>query len=65
MKKSYQVGEKVMHEYLGIGIVTEVMESRLSAKYNSYVVLFEQPPPIDYNLGKNPAIVCNDSLNEV
>lgn len=63
MQKSYQVGDKVIHEYLGSGTVTEVLESALSIRYNSYIVLFDKEPPIDYNLEKNPTVVCNDSLN--
>lgn len=65
MQKSYQVGDKVEHEYLGVGIVTEVLHSSLDKRYNSFVVRFETDPPVDYNLGRNPAIVCIENIRKV
>lgn len=60
----WQVGERVKHEYLGSGEVTKVIKSAMDSRVNAgYLVLFDERPAVEYNMGKNLCLVFPSSLD--
>ena len=44
-------GDIITHEYLGRGKVKKIKKS-----LNMALVLFDETPPIEYNMGNNPSL---------
>tara|TARA_R110000803_G_scaffold32357_2_gene71373 strand:+ start:2566 stop:2784 length:219 start_codon:yes stop_codon:yes gene_type:complete len=59
----FSEGDRVHDEYLGGGEVTEVIMSAMDSRHKcAYVVKFDVTPPVEYNMGSNPAMVFPASL---
>lgn len=56
------IQKRVTHEYLGDGVVTEIIRSGLNRNCIACMVLFDTDPPTRYNLGQNPCMVFLSSL---
>ena len=56
------VGDRVEHEHLGEGEVVKVISSGLHGGSIAYIVMFDERPPVQYNMGENPALVFPSSL---
>ena len=52
----YKAGQRVIDKYLGNGTIQEVVQG-IGA-----VILFDKTPPIEYNMGKNPALALDYNI---
>ena len=64
MKKSknFKVGARVYSNLLGYGIIvkgTKVMDA-----LGMFLVEWDNTPPLQYNMGQNPAVVFEDDIME-
>ena len=60
------IQKRVTHEYLGDGVVTEIIRSGLNRnRIIACMVLFDTDPPTRYNLGQNPCMVFLSSLTSI
>ena len=57
----FEIGERVVDEYLGPGVVTAVHHD-LSDSLWAYTVYFDKRPEMRYNMAENPTIVFHNSL---
>ena len=56
--KIFKKGDNVIHEFLGTGEVIKNVEFMT-------LVLFDDAPPIKYNLGENPCAVFTKELKHI
>jgi hypothetical protein len=58
MIKKFNIGDRVIHEYLGEGVVTKLIKNYYQPKLTQfYVVLFDNTPDVKYNGGNNECLV--------
>lgn len=60
MQRWLRQGQRVRDEFLGQGTVVEVMQYFAAA-----LVLFDERPPLEYNLGGNPCLRFAATLTPV
>ena len=60
----FSVGERVEHNYLGAGEVTKIIKSAVDSRIIvGYMVLFDERPAVEYNMGQNPCLVFPADLD--
>ena len=64
--KQFKVGDRVTDEYLGDGIVIDIIKSFYNSKVAQfYIVLFDNTPDVRYNMGNRKCLVLPSSLKEL
>jgi hypothetical protein len=62
----FSPGDRVNHNFLGNGEVTEVINSNFGLKEPMlYMVKFDTRPAIEYNMGENPTLAFPEDLREI
>ena len=54
-----KVGDKIIDEYLGKGVIVEDLTHVIRG---AYMVKFEKTPAMQYNMGQNPTIAFADKM---
>jgi hypothetical protein len=62
--KKIEVGQRVEDDYLGSGVVTEVVYGHIKDVF-AYMIKFDTTPPLDYNRGSNPCLRFAGSLEVI
>lgn len=64
--KQFKVGDRVNDEYLGNGVVIDIIKSFYNSKVAQfYIVLFDKTPDVRYNMGNRECLVLPSSLKEL
>jgi len=57
-----RVGLRVKDEFLGEGVIDDLLTGRVSRHVAGAMVRFDETPPFDYNCGHNPCLRFFETL---